>query len=411
MRIMIYSHDAYGLGNIRRMLAICEYLLAEFSNLSILLVSGSPMLHSFRLPLGLDYIKVPCLNRGLFGNLSSKYLGADTEEIVNLRSQLILSAATSFRPDLLMVDKRPYGINNELAPTLKFLGDNLPDTKRILLLRDILDSSERTIAEWLKNDYYNAIYHEYDLALVVGSPEVFNLAKEYQFPLSIASKVRFCGYIHKQPSDRSREEMRAILGIEASDRLVLVTPGGGEDGYNLIDAYLSGLQQTPQLNCHSIIICGPEMPMPQQVELRYKADMLPNVKVLEFTDHLMDYMNAADVAVSMAGYNTSCEILSLNKRAVIVPRSKPSEEQLIRAERLAKQGFVTMVHPDCLTPQYLMSKVSQELSWSENPICKSGTLDMSALPRINNYVSSLLGNRLSSFDSPDRVSLAPLISL
>ena len=66
-RIMVYSHDAFGLGNIRRMLSICKYLIKYISNLSILLVSGSPMLQSFRLPQGLDYIKLPCLNRGQAG--------------------------------------------------------------------------------------------------------------------------------------------------------------------------------------------------------------------------------------------------------------------------------------------------------------------------------------------------------
>ncbi|MEL7224866.1 MAG: glycosyltransferase, partial [Cyanobacteria bacterium J06576_12] len=55
-RIMVYSHDAFGLGNLRRMLAICEHLLTRWPNLSILLVSGSPMIHEFRLPVGLDYI-------------------------------------------------------------------------------------------------------------------------------------------------------------------------------------------------------------------------------------------------------------------------------------------------------------------------------------------------------------------
>ena len=64
MRLMVYSHDAFGLGNLRRMLSICEYLLKDQTDLSILLVSGSPMLQAFRLPKGLDYIKLPCLNRG-----------------------------------------------------------------------------------------------------------------------------------------------------------------------------------------------------------------------------------------------------------------------------------------------------------------------------------------------------------
>ena len=63
----------------------------------------------FRLPQRLDYIKLPCLNRGLSGELCAKYLRMPTEETVALRSQLIHSAVTHFKPDILLVDKKPTG--------------------------------------------------------------------------------------------------------------------------------------------------------------------------------------------------------------------------------------------------------------------------------------------------------------
>lgn len=396
MRIMVYSHDAYGLGNIRRMLAICTHLLTHMPELSILLISGSPMIHGFRLPQGLDYIKIPCLSRGLFGNLSSKYLGTDAEETVALRSQLILSAAASFRPDLLLVDKKPYGINNELVAALDFLKAKLPETKLILLLRDILDESERTIAEWEKQQYHQTIVDFYDLVLVVGSADVFNLVQEYRFPLTTANKTRFCGYLRKQTGDRSRAEVRQTLGLKVDDRLVVVTPGGGEDGYALIDTYFAGLYHQSKANWRSLVICGPEMPLPQQIELRYKADSLGpthSIQVLEFSDVLMDYLNAADVTVSMAGYNTTCEVLSLNKRAVVVPRHKPSEEQLIRAERLAQRDLLKMVHPDSLSPESLLKAITHQMDQVHqfNP----ASLDFNGLDRIVHYVKTLI-------PSPDR---------
>ncbi|MEM9906462.1 MAG: glycosyltransferase, partial [Cyanobacteria bacterium P01_D01_bin.44] len=150
MRLMVYSHDAFGLGNLRRMLAICDYLLSCWPRLSILLVSGSPMLQGFRLPKGLDYIKLPCLNRGVSGELTAKYLGTSIEETVALRSQLIYSAAAHYKPDLLLVDKKPTGLKGELTSTLNYLQQHLPHTKRVLLLRDILDTPEKTTFEWHK---------------------------------------------------------------------------------------------------------------------------------------------------------------------------------------------------------------------------------------------------------------------
>lgn len=143
MRLMVYSHDAFGLGNIRRMLAICEHLLYEIPELSILLLSGSPMLQGFRLPKGLDYIKLPCLNRGQTGEIAVKYLGMGIEETIKLRSELILSAAVNFQPDLFLVDKKPYGMKNELTDTLNYLHSQLSKTKLVLLLRDILDCPEK----------------------------------------------------------------------------------------------------------------------------------------------------------------------------------------------------------------------------------------------------------------------------
>ena len=119
MRLMVYSHDTFGLGNIRRMLAICTHLHATIPDLSILILSGSPMLHSFRVLQGIDYIKLPCLKRTEQGNLGVRFLDLDLEQIVRLRRELILSTAVSFQPDVVLVDKKPEGLAGaRTQPTL-----------------------------------------------------------------------------------------------------------------------------------------------------------------------------------------------------------------------------------------------------------------------------------------------------
>lgn len=376
-RLMVYSHDTFGLGNLRRMLAICEHLLSCWPELSVLLVSGSPMIHEFRLPKGLDYIKLPCLNRGVSGELTAKYLGTSIEETVGLRSQIIASAAIHFKPDLLLVDKKPTGLKGELTATLNYLQQHLPTSKRILLLRDILDTPQKTIHEWCRWGYYPTISTYYDQVLIVGTQSVFDLAREYRLPLPIAHKVRYCGYIRKQMAqgDRSlcdRPNLRAQLELNPTDQLVLVTPGGGEDGYNLLHNYLQGIQalHSPTFHSpafhgptfHSLILCGPEMPIEQQLKLQVLAASSSNVTFKSFTSDLLSYINAADAVVSMGGYNTLTEILSLGKRAIVVPRYQPSQEQLIRATRFAAKGWVTMIHPDQLTPRSLIQTVLAQLT-------------------------------------------------
>src|SRR5690606_38949704 len=60
-------------------------------------------------------------------------------------------------------------------------------------------------------------------------------------------------------------------------------------------------------------------------------------------EHLVQ--NAVGV-VAMGGYNTFCEILSLDKRAIIVPRKRPRMEQFIRAHRAEQLGLVRMLEDD-----------------------------------------------------------------
>jgi predicted glycosyltransferase len=391
MKLLVYSHDAYGLGNIRRMLEICQHLIQTLPNLSILLLSGSPMLQGFRLPQGLDYIKLPCLNRGDEGNLAAKYLKMDTEAAVQLRSDLILTTALNYKPDLVLVDKKPYGLKDELKETIHLLSETSPQTKWVLLLRDILDHPERTIPEWHAQDNYQAIQQFYDQVLVVGSSAVFDLCAEYQLPPTVARKVKFCGYIRRPAGLRAKESLLQDYDIHPSERSVLVTVGGGEDGYPLLRAYLEGIQSLPQHDSlKSFVVSGPEMPQAQREELFQLAESHPHVHPLEFTDDLMSYMEAVNVVVAMGGYNTFCEILSAQKPSIIIPRVSPSQEQLIRANRMSKLGVLTQILPEKLSPKYLMRTVFHQLKHPEAYIANIGQLDLNALPRIAAHIAALL---------------------
>ena len=396
-RLLIYSHDTFGLGNIRRIMNIAGYLLEAIPNLSILIVTGSPMIQSFRIPKGLDYIKLPCLSRTEREGYSVKYLGSHAPEVLRLRSDLILSAVTNFKPDIMLVDKKPYGVKHELKETLDIVKYSLPSTRCVLLLRDILDAPKTTTKVWEENGYYDAVRSLYDLVLVLGTPEVFDPRVEYGFPLSASEKVEFCGYVRPQGVITDRAVVRQRLDIEEKDRLVLVTVGGGEDGYSLLQAYTTALQYLPHdSSIQSLIVTGPEMSEAQRTLVRQCAASHPKVTLLEFTNDLVSYMNASDLVVAMGGYNTVCEILSLKKRAIIVPRVRPVEEQWIRAERMARMGLLTTIHPDSLNPRDLLQTMLAELS-ADLPA--RPVMDMAALPTLAGHVSVLLNGTCESVQS------------
>ena len=409
MKLMVYSHDTYGLGNIRRMLAICEHLLATLPNLSILLVSGAPMLHSFRMVPGLDYIKLPCLRRDEAGALSVQYLRTAMEDTVRWRSESIRSAAMNFKPDLLLVDKKPHGLKGELHPTLDWLADRSPQTKLVLLLRDILYSPAKTMREWSEHGSLSTLDNRFDKIWVVGDPTVFDLRREYRLPETVAAKVEFCGYLRKSRSAVSPSAIRRHLGVDLDEKLVLVTPGGGQDGFHIVSSFLDSIAHLPEgSRIKSAIVCGPDMPDQQRRHLHLRVRAFPQVTLQEFTDDLMGYMAAADVVLSMAGYNTTCELMTLQKRAVVVPRIKPVIEQLIRANCLNELGLLETIHPNHLTPELLARKLVGQLHETK-PLFVEDMLDLNGLEKLSDRLQALFPH--SSSPSIPKDSVEPLSPL
>ncbi|MEZ5599086.1 MAG: glycosyltransferase [Pseudomonadales bacterium] len=356
-RLVIYSHDTFGLGNMRRMTAIAEHLVRTHGDLNILLISGSSALPAFQLPDRIDYIKLPCLARDAAGRYSPRSLSMALHELTSLRASLIDAAIRNFAPELILVDKKPFGVNGELEPVLRRLRQQVRRPKLVLLLRDILDDPEATRSAWSRTGYHDAIDACYEAVLVVGDARVFDMAKEYAFPASTHRRLRYCGYVNKSTS-------ATATGTAAPDS-VLVTPGGGEDGALLVDTYIDALASLPAASVSHIIL-GPDMPAAQAT--RFEARLANSNRVIcqRFTTAMDEHMRRASVLVSMAGYNTVYEGLSLGKRMVVVPRTRPSREQEIRAQRLAQLGSLTCIHPRELTPQRLSAAVCQALRTSDS---------------------------------------------
>lgn len=388
-RILVYSHDTYGLGNIRRMLGIATHLAGSLEDASVLIVSGSPMVHGFRIAPQVDYIKLPSVTRTTREGYSTRSLRLEAEDVFELRTNLLLAAVADFKPDVILVDKKPFGIQNELESAIYYARTNLPDTALVLVLRDILDEPEATIRAWHAGGYTAAIDQFYDRVLVLGSPDVFDPRIEYALPASVNDKLRFCGYVRRPRSGRDRDAVRRELAVEPEGKLVLVTPGGGQDGDHILRTYVAALPRIHAArDVRSLIVTGPELAPSIRAEIETAAACTPSVIVREFTDDMMAYMDASDAVVCMGGYNTICEVATLQKRAVVVPRVRPVEEQWIRAERLARKGVITAIHPDRLDAASLSAAVVGELTGAVST--PAGRLDLGALPRVTRDVKALL---------------------
>ncbi|MCB1906189.1 MAG: hypothetical protein KDH15_02370 [Rhodocyclaceae bacterium] len=395
-RVLVYSHDTFGLGNIRRMLEISRHLVDRDPELSVLIITGSPMLHAFRIPQRIDYVKLPCLSRNTSGHYGARFLDMNLQSTVRLRASIIRSTVEDFEPDLILVDKKPFGVEDELSSALQSLPPGIERPKMVLLLRDILDSREATTRVWRKNRYFDAIESHYDQVLVVGNRKVFDLCSEYGFPACAAAKVQFCGYLGRKAGRRSRAEVRCELGVVGRQPLVLVTPGGGEDGHAMVKAYVDGLAAMPDWQRpRSHIVFGPEMAEQHRRAIVEVAGRMDCVSRQDFTDDMMSLMDAADVVVCMGGYNTVCELLTLRKRAVVVPRVKPVLEQGIRAERMAALGLLRSVHPEQLCPARLLETVGQEIDSLHGDGANPNSIALDGLDGVADAIFLLIDGRPS----------------
>ena len=405
MRLLVYSHDTFGLGNIKRMLAICTHLHLCIPDLSILIISGSPMLHSFRVSPGIDYIKLPCLKRSDTGNLGVRFLDLEVDEVVRLRRELILATVVSFKPDIVLVDKKPEGLAGEMEPSLRYIRCSLPQTRTLLILRDILDAPASTIRAWTHRGSYNTIEWYYDDILVLGMRQIFDACAEYGFPETIRHKVHFCGYIAREAPSRSRDDIRRHLGVAEDENFVLITTGGGEDGFHVLSTSIEAMKTIPQTyRAKALVVAGPELAPRQATEIRTAAQSCSGVQVVEFIDDMMSYMNAADTIVSMGGYNTICELLTLGKRAIVVPRVTPVQEQKIRAERMAMLSIFRTILPDVLTPAFLGNAIVEQLGGPLGGVYPCAGLDLGALPRI----CAMLGGPKARMPMDRRSDTVPL---
>ncbi len=336
--ILMYSHDSYGLGHLRRTMVIAEHLRQRGVN--ILILTGSPLAGRYETPEGVDFVRIP----GMIKKTNEEYLPLsikiNARHALNIRRNIIVATAKAFQPHLFIVDKAPMGLRREVMPTLKWLKRRMPATRTILGLRDIMDDAASTSREWREKGVYDVLEHYYSEIWVYGNQDLYDPVAEYAIPPCISRKMIFTGYLPRHaPTPQAMARTRREERLAADDRLVVVTTGGGGDGYPLMDAYLSMLESGDAPRHRVIFVTGPFMPRPQREEVARRAARL-RARFYHFYRRMETLIGLADVVVTMGGYNTTCEILSQGRPCLVVPRETPRLEQRIRAEAMCARGLI-----------------------------------------------------------------------
>lgn len=390
-RLIIYSQDGLGLGHMRRTSAIASRLLHLRPDACVLTLSDSQLGQFFPISTNHDYLKLPSIIKTGPGDWRPARLQLSFQMIQEMRQEIICSATMRFHPDIFLVDHMPHGTMGELLPTLKALKAAGSKTKVVLGLRDILDAPQVVKERWHVEGAYAAVEEYYDLVLIYGMREIFDMAEHYRFPAHISNRFRYCGYVCPAPTERQRHPVRAnfLNNGHHNAKLIVVMAGGGADAYPMMRATLEALPAVTQHHhCYCLIITGPFMPPELRHELQTLATGLPT-RILGAVDDTYGYLEDADLVIAMAGYNTTVEILQSGKRAILVPRHGPSAEQRMRANLFAAKGWVEMVDPDHLTPDRFATLIAANLGRTANDPSE-GTPNLEGLNSSADYLLSLL---------------------
>lgn len=364
--VMTYSHDGFGLGHLRRNTTIASALARQVPDSSVLMLIGCPSGAIFKLPTGVDFIKLPSIVKRNTGVWLPLRLRIGLEKTKALRVATIQEAVRVFHPQILLVDHVPVGIWGELLPSLQMLKRRSDAPTIVLGLRDILDAPEVTRALWEREGTYEAISRYYDEIFIYGRKEIFDTGAHYGLDGEFAPKLRYVGYVCEHEQYKNRSEMRSELQVK--NKLLVVTGGGGADAFPMMLECMKAFKLLgPNSGLEAIFITGPLMEGSQREHLRELAKGL-QARVLVYVDEHLNYMNAADLVVTMAGYNSLYQLLRLHKKGLVIPRSGPSAEQRTRARLFAERGLVDVIQPEELSPRNLADKILDGLEQTDYPL-------------------------------------------
>jgi predicted glycosyltransferase len=200
----------------------------------------------------------------------------------------------------------------------------------------------------------------FDLLLVHSDPNIIRLDETFARAEDIRIPVVHTGFVAPRLEPNAGFALRRELGLSSAQSLIVASAGGGRSGFPLLNCVLDAarmLRRTRPLRVE--LFAGPFMDPAEYEKLTVKAE--DDVRVRRFTGRFLDYLSAADLSVSLAGYNTCMNLLVTRVPCLVHPYSR-QQEQPLRVQRL--QSFIPMriVKTWDLEPHRLKAQMEQMLA-------------------------------------------------
>ena len=358
MKIIFYCQHVLGVGHLFRSLEICKALKDH----EVLLISGGPHI-SANIPKHVRAIRLPELQMdAAFKGLFSSNPHISLEQIKVQRQQNLFALFEKEKPDLFLIELYPFGrkaFRFELDPLLEaFRNRALSPCGVVCSVRDIL--VEKEDQQKHEGRAVDTLNRHFDAVLVHSDPNLIKLEETFLRHAEIHIPLFYTGYIAKRPPVNARRQTRSRLEMLDKELLVVASAGGGSVGKPLLESAIRAFKKfSDDRSARLFVYTGPYVAEHDFRALKSLAG--PKIKIEKFTSDFLSYLAAADLSVSMGGYNTSMNLLACGVPALVWPFGL-NQEQRLRARRLAERGALKMLKDDDLQPDRLSRIMLQTLS-------------------------------------------------
>ncbi|MEM9907685.1 MAG: glycosyltransferase [Cyanobacteria bacterium P01_D01_bin.44] len=365
-KIMIYCQHLAGMGHLVRSAEIIRSLVKDFS---VCFVNGGQPVPQFELPTGAEIIYLPALWQD-GTKLKPVDESKSIDEVKLERKQKLLETFEQFEPDCLITECFPFSklkMKFELIPLLEQVRASSHPTQVVCSLRDLVMTQPMRHDAWLRrvdnvcqmiNQFYDTIFFHGDATLLRLEdcfPEIDNLQ----------CGIVYTGYVAQSPPEQSSLIADDIAGLSDKTPSIVASVGGGRHGYEPLRAIIEASPLLAKTLPHQIYaFAGPFMPEEDFGRLQQAAADQTNVTLRRFTSRLIDYLEKADLSVSLGGYNTTMNLLKTGVRSLVLPSLSKDQnnEQHIRAHKLAEMGVLDLLEPEDLAPERLVQAMTTCLS-------------------------------------------------
>lgn len=355
--IMLYCQYLSGMGHLVRSTQFAEALAKHFE---VTVIIGGPRIDGFQTPDCVNFVYLPPLwqEDGAF-----RVADGETVDLVkSRRKNALINLFDSHRPDAVITEFFPFGRHDllfELEPWMRHIRATSPSTLILSSLRDLvgktgLASQVDTIAR-LTNAYFDA-------AIVHSDPQFLRFEECFPHADRLNLPILHTGFV-AQPLEGSL--------IAESDPFILVSVGGGRIGGDVLNAALGAAERlADEIPHHFRLFTGPFLPEADYEALAARAARLHTVRLERFTPKLMAYMQSAALSISLAGYNTTMNVLRAKVPAILVPFGHYDfdREQEMRAAKLADLGAVDMLRLGDLSAERLAEQIKASLLKGPAPL-------------------------------------------